>query len=186
LRFANTTGAPRPLGMADDTFKYTVMGDPNWDFRTLDIGEDIARAHKTDNGIVSATSTNLKPYVGRGSKLIIYHGWADQNVAPLSSVNYYNELIDLMGKKMVEDSVRLYMAPGMGHCGGGEGPSVFDTLPALEQWREHGVAPKEIVASQMADGKVIRTRPLCPYPQEAQYKGTGSTDAAENFACRLP
>jgi feruloyl esterase len=186
LRFANTTAAPRPLGMADETFKYTVIGDANWDFRTLDIGKDIVRAHETDKGIVSATSTNLKPYVGRGSKLIIYHGWADQNVAPLSSVNYYNALISVMGKKTVEDSVRLYMAPGMGHCAGGEGPSVFDTLTPLEQWREHGVAPKEVLASQMADGKVIRTRPLCPYPQEAQYKGTGSPDAAENFVCRMP
>jgi feruloyl esterase len=186
LRFANTTAAPRPLGMADDTFKYTVRGDSNWDFRTLDIGKDIVRAHETDKGIVSATSTNLKPYVGRGSKLIIYHGWADQNVAPLSSVNYYNDLINVLGKKAVEDSVRLYMAPGMGHCAGGEGPSLFDTLTPLEQWREHGVAPKEIIASQMAEGKVIRTRPLCPYPQEAQYKGAGSTDQAENFLCRLP
>jgi feruloyl esterase len=92
----------------------------------------------------------------------------------------------VMGKKVVEDSVRLYMAPGMGHCSGGEGPNVFDTLTPLEQWREHGVAPKEIIASQLADGSVIRTRPLCPYPQEAQYKGTGSTDQAENFVCRLP
>ncbi len=142
LRFPNTTGAPRPLGMADETFKYTVIGDPNWDFHTLDIGRDIVRARKTDNGVVSATSTNLKPYVRRGSKLIIYHGWADQNVAPLSSVNYYNALIGVMGKKAVEDSVRLYMAPGMGHCSGSEGPSVFDTLTPLEQWREHGVAPK--------------------------------------------
>jgi feruloyl esterase len=186
LRFANNTAAPRPLGMADDTFRYTVIGDPNWDFRTLDLHKDFVRSRETDKGIVSATSTNLKPYVSRGSKLIIYHGWADQNVAPLSSVNYYNELIKVLGKKAVEDSVRLYMAPGMGHCSGGEGPSVFDTLTPLEQWREHGNAPKEILASQMAEGKVIRTRPLCPYPQEAQYKGTGSTDQAENFVCRLP
>jgi feruloyl esterase len=185
LRFANNT-VDRPLGMAEETFKYTVIGDPNWDFRTLDIGKDFARSRETDKGIVSATSTNLKAYVGRGSKLIIYHGWADQNVAPLSSVNYYDELIKVLGKQAVEDSVRLYMAPGMGHCAGGEGPSVFDTLTALEKWREKGIAPKEIIASQMADGRVIRTRPLCPYPQEAQYKGTGSPDQAENFVCRLP
>ena len=185
MRFANNT-VGEPLGMAQDTFKYTVMQNPNWDFRTLDIGTDMARARKMDNGVVSATSTNLKPYVGHGGKLIIYHGWADQNVAPLSSVNYYNELIQVMGKKVVEDSVRLYMAPGMGHCAGGEGPSVFDTLTPLEQWKEKGVAPKEIVASQIANGNVIRTRPLCPYPQEAVYKGSGSTDEAENFVCKLP
>ncbi len=186
LRFANNTAAPRPLGMADDTFKYTVIGDPNWDFRTLDLHKDFVRSRETDKGIVSATSTNLKPYVSRGSKLIIYHGWADQNVAPLSSVNYYNALIKVLGKKTVEDSVRLYMAPGMGHCAGGEGPSVFDTLTPLEQWKERGVAPKEIIASQIVDGKVIRTRPLCPYPEEAQYRGSGNTDQAANFECRMP
>ncbi|PYU28096.1 MAG: hypothetical protein DMG32_03715 [Acidobacteria bacterium] len=186
LRFAGSVGGPRPLGMADDVFKYVVFQDPNWDFRTLDVGKDLARARQIDNGVISPVSANLKPFVGRGSKLIIYHGWADQNVAPLSSVHYYEQLVSVLGKSRVEDSVRLYMAPGMGHCGGGEGPSVFDTLTPLEQWREHGVAPKEIIASQMANGSVIRTRPLCPYPQEAQYKGTGSTDQAESFACRLP
>ncbi len=107
-------------------------------------------------------------------------------MAPLSSVNYYNALIKVLGKKTVEDSVRLYMAPGMGHCAGGEGPSVFDTLTPLEQWKERGVAPKEIIASQIVDGKVIRTRPLCPYPEEAQYRGSGNTDQAANFECRMP
>lgn len=186
MRFAGSVGGPRPLGMADDLFKYVVFNDPNWDYRTLDVGKDLERARKIDNGEISPVSANLRPYVGRGSKLIIYHGWADQNVAPLSSVHYYEQLVSVLGQKQVEDSVRLYMAPGMGHCGGGEGPSVFDTLTPLEQWREHGVAPKEIIASQMADGRVVRTRPLCPYPQAAQYKGTGSPDQAENFACRMP
>ena len=82
--------------------------------------------------------------------------------------------------------MRLYMAPGMGHCGGGEGPNTFDMLAALEQWREQGKAPAEIVASQLADGKVDRTRPLCPFPQIAQYKGSGSIDEAGNFVCRNP
>jgi feruloyl esterase len=186
LRWAGMAGGPRPLGMADDFFKYVVFQDPNWDFLTLDVGRHLALARKIDNGVISPTSANLKTFVGRGSKLLIYHGWADQNVAPLSSVEYYEKLVKTLGKKQVENSVRLYMAPGMGHCSGGEGPDSFDTLTALEQWREHGVAPREIIASQIAKGSVIRTRPLCPYPQVAQYKGTGSTDQAENFVCRLP
>jgi len=186
LRFPNIAGQLRPLAMAEETFKYTVFQDANWDYRTLDIGPDFARARKTDNGVVSATSPDLKPFVERGGKLIIYHGWADQNIAPFSSINYYQKLISVLGKQQVEDSVRLYMAPGMGHCGGGEGPSVFDTLTPLAQWREHGDAPQEIIASQLADGKIIRTRPLCPYPQVAEYKGSGSTDQAENFVCRVP
>ncbi len=175
-----------PLSLADDLFKYIVFQDPKWDYRTLDVGRDLALARKMDNGVISPTSANLKTFAGRGSKLIIYHGWGDQNVAPLSSVHYYEQLVAAMGQRPVEDSVRLYMVPGMGHCGGGEGPNEFDVLTALEQWRERGVAPTEIIASQRTNGSVTRTRPLCPYPQVAEYKGTGSTDQAENFVCRLP
>jgi feruloyl esterase len=78
------------------------------------------------------------------------------------------------------------MVPGMGHCGGGEGPNTFDMVSVLEQWKEQGHAPARIVASHRRAGKVDRTRPLCPYPQVAQYKGTGSIDDDANFACELP
>src|SRR5438445_13829911 len=98
LRFAVSVGWPRPLGMADDVFKYVVFQDPNWDFRTLDVGKDLARARQIDNGVISPVSANLKPFVGRGSKLIIYHGWADPNVAPLSAVHYYGPLVLVRGK----------------------------------------------------------------------------------------
>jgi feruloyl esterase len=80
----------------------------------------------------------------------------------------------------------MFMVPGMGHCGGGEGPNVFDTVTVLEEWKEKGKAPAEMLASRIEDGKVVRTRPLCPYPQLAQYKGSGSIDKAENFVCRNP
>ena len=76
------------------------------------------------------------------------------------------------------------MAPGMGHCGGGEGPNTFDMVGALEQWVEHGRAPDQIVASHSTSGAVDRTRPLCPYPQVAVYTGTGSIDEAANFVCK--
>jgi feruloyl esterase len=101
-------------------------------------------------------------------------------------VEYYEKLVNALGQNQVDRSVRLYMVPGMGHCGGGEGPNIFDTLTALEKWQEEKTAPQEIIASQIENGSVTRTRPLCPYPQVAQYKGSGSTDRAENFACRLP
>ena len=175
-----------PLVMGSDLFKYVVFKDPDWDFRTLDVSRHLALARKIDNGVISPRSPNLKPFTGRGGKLLIYHGWADQNVAPLSSVEYYEKLVTALGKNQVNDSVRLYMVPGMGHCGGGEVPNVFDTLTTMVQWREHGVAPKEIIASQIMKGTVSRTRPLCPYPQAAQYKKTGSSDQAENFVCQLP
>ncbi len=86
--------------------------------------------------------------------------------------------------KNVRDAVRLFMVPGMGHCGGGEGPNTFDMLSALDQWVRSGKAPDQIPASRLKDGVVERTRPLCPYPQIATYKGSGSTDDAANFVCK--
>ncbi len=86
----------------------------------------------------------------------------------------------------MNESYRLFMAPGMSHCGGGDGPDEFDPITALEQWVEKGKAPDRIIASRIRDGKRERTRPLCPYPQVATYKGTGSTDDAANFSCLVP
>jgi feruloyl esterase len=172
--------------MSDDLCMYVVFGDPNWDFLTLDLAKHLELARKIDNGVISATSTDLKPFVARGGKLLIYHGWGDQNISPQSSTRYYNRLVTALGKAQVDDAVRLFMVPGMGHCGGGEGPDTFDALTALEQWREQGKAPAQIIASKLTDGKVARSRPLCPYPQVARYKGAGSTDLAENFVCRMP
>jgi feruloyl esterase len=174
-----------PHPMYNDLLRFIVFQDPAWDYRTLDITRDLERARKADNGVLAATSTNLTPFVSRGGKMIVYHGWEDQNIPPRSSVSYRNELVMAMGRE-VESSVRLFMVPGMGHCGGGSGPNQFDMLAALEQWREHGKAPASILASRVEDGRVTRTRPLCPFPQIAKYKGAGSIDQAENFACAAP
>ena len=100
-------------------------------------------------------------------------------------MNYYNRVADTLGgASKVNDSFRLFMVPGMGHCRGGDGADRFDVIGAMEQWVEKGKAPDSIVASRYADDKVERTHPLCPYPEVAVYKGTGSTDDAANFACR--
>ena len=90
------------------------------------------------------------------------------------------------GPSKASDNVRLFLEPGMGHCGGGEGPNVFDKIGALEKWVEQGKAPEKLNASHSTDGKVDRTRPLCPFPQVAKYKGSGSIDDADNFVCREP
>lgn len=186
MNWGVTSGGARPLGMSDDLFKYVVFQDPNWDFRTLDVARHLELARKIDNGILSPTSPNLKPFADRGGKLIIYHGWGDTNISPRSSVIYHTRLRETLGDRQVDQFVRLYMVPGMAHCGGGEGPNVFDMLTALEQWREQGKPPAEVIASHLTEGHVDRTRPLCPFPQVARYKGTGSSDEAENFACTLP
>jgi len=173
-----------PHSMYNDLLRFVVMKDRNWDFRTLDVSRQLELARRADNGVLSATSLELTPFVSRGGKLLIYHGWADQNIPPQESVNYYKGLVKTMGMEKVGDAIRLFMVPGMGHCGGGDGPNEFDMLAVLEHWREDGKAPSEILASQVNGGHVSRTRPLCPYPQIAKYKGAGSIDRAENFVCR--
>ena len=114
--------------------------------------------------------------------MLMYFGWADPALNPLMGVGYYETVTKTMGPSTA-DFYRLFMVPGMAHCGGGAGTSTFDALTPLVQWVEHGATPATIPASRVADGKVVRTRPLCPYPQTAIYKGTGSTDDAANFSC---
>jgi feruloyl esterase len=93
------------------------------------------------------------------------------------------------GLEKAKDFFILYMVPGMAHCQipPGVGPDNFDLLTALEDWVEKGVTPKQIVASQLGKEKqIVRTRPLCPYPEVPKYKGTGSTDDAAGFICERP
>jgi feruloyl esterase len=172
------------LMMHIDHFKYVVFNNPNWDWRTLNFDTDVALADKIDDGLLNATDPNLTEFIDRGGKLLLYHGWNDQLIAPRNSVNYYKSVVGTVGAAKTADSFRLFMVPGMGHCGGGEGTSSFDTLSVLEQWVEKGEAPDRIKASHLTNGKVDRTRPLCPYPQVAQYNGSGSTDDAANFVCK--
>jgi feruloyl esterase len=177
----------QPLGLGLDLFKFVIFKDPGWDYRTFDFDRDASRTVRADDGIMNALDPDLKAFFGLGGKIVQYHGWSDPQVSPLSSVSYYNKVTaTLGGASKVQDSYRLFMVPGMAHCGGGEGTSSFDMLGALEQWVEAKKAPDQILASRVRKGKVDRTRPLCPYPQIAKYGGTGSIDDAANFACELP
>jgi feruloyl esterase len=182
-----TMAGPQPMGLGLELFKYVVFKNPDWDYRTFNFDSDAALTQQADGGVMNALDPNLKAFLGRGGKLIQYHGWADPQISPRSSVEYYKAVLGVLGgASKVDDSYRLFMIPGMAHCGGGEGASNFDMLTALEQWVETKKAPDQIAASRVRDGKVDRTRPLCPYPQVAKYKGSGSIDEAANFSCLKP
>ncbi len=186
LGWAMLTG-PQPMSFATEMYQYVVFQNPNWDFRTMDIDRDVAVADKVASGTMNSIDPNLKPFFGHHGKLLMYHGWADPGIAPRNSVNYYTSVVDKMGgRAKADDSIRLFMVPGMGHCRGGDGPDTFDAIGSLAQWVEKGKAPEQIIASRIRNGAADRTRPLCPYPQVAQYKGTGSTDDAANFSCKTP
>ena len=178
------TASARATGL--DQFRFIVFNDPGWDVQKFNFDSDIVRAEETDDNTINALEPNVKPFIDRGGKLIQYHGWSDPQISPGNSTQYYTRVLDALGgAARIQNAYRLFMAPGMAHCGGGEGPNAFDMVSALEQWVEHGKAPDQIIASHSTNGVVDRTRPLCPYPQVAVYKGTGSTDDAASFECRL-
>jgi feruloyl esterase len=178
---------PEPQANLYDQYRYVVFKDPNWDWKTFNFDSDVVRGDLPENLVMNATDPNMKPFFSHGGKLLLYHGWSDPNVPTLNTIKYYKAVVDGMGGPAnASKSVRLFLEPGMGHCGGGEGPNVFDKVGALEQWIEQGKAPEALNASHSTNGKVDRTRPLCPYPQVAKYKGAGSIDDAANFACRVP
>jgi feruloyl esterase len=181
LGWAASAGA-QPVGYAIDFFRYVVFRDPKWDPMTLNFDADLTHADKV-GGALTAIDPDVARLLQHG-KLLIYAGWGDPGIPPGYIVDYYKNVLASTKVKNVRDSVRLFMIPGMGHCGGGEGTSTFDMLAALDRWVEQGKAPDQIAASRVRDGAVDRTRPLCPYPQSAAYKGSGSTDDAANFVCK--
>lgn len=135
--------------------------------------------------LANANNPDLSAFRKRGGKLIMTYGWADQILQPLMGVDYYEKAVAKNGKDTPE-FFRLFMVPGMTHCGGGVGPDRNDAVSAVIDWVEKSKAPESILATQVTAGKTTRTRPLCPYPQVARYKGDGSVDDAANFRCVAP
>ena len=187
LGWERMLSGPDPYATAVDQFKYIVFGDPRWDWRTFDLERDVAIADKKSEGTLSSIDPDLTAFARHGGKLLMYHGWSDQDIAPRASINFYGKTVAATTAAAGNANwVRLFMVPGMGHCGGGEGPNTFDMMTALEPWVEQGVIPERVVAARGSEGKVERTRPLCAYPQVARYTGGGSIDDAANFVCKTP
>ncbi|HTC87962.1 MAG TPA: tannase/feruloyl esterase family alpha/beta hydrolase [Bryobacteraceae bacterium] len=182
-----TLSGPKPMALAAETYQYLVFKDPSWDYLKFDPVRDIATADKVAGPTMNSTDPNLKPFFSHGGKLLMYHGWADPGIAPENSVNYFTSVEDAMGGRLkASNSIRLFMVPGMGHCRGGDGTDDFDKIGTLATWVESNKAPDHIPAAHKTKGAIDRTRPLCPYPQTAHYRGSGSTDEAANFVCAAP
>jgi hypothetical protein len=181
-------------------FKNMVYNNPGWDYKTFDLERDGKAADEKLAPVLNATDPNLKAFSARGGKLILYHGWNDAALPPVNTINYFQSVVAKLGQRQANGFMRLYMAPGVQHCAGGPGPDTFgqmvtsaqsdpqhDLTLALERWVEQGVAPEQVIATKRQGANpqapASRTRPLCPYPQVARYKGSGSTDEVANFNC---
>jgi feruloyl esterase len=177
--------ATQPPAVAVGTFQLTYQ-NPNWDARTFETDRDTALADQK-TGFINAIQPDLTAFRAHGGKLLLYHGWNDPLISPDNTVNYYLSVLDKMGKMGKQDNwIRLFMAPGMAHCSGGVGPNQANFIAVMERWRESGESPDQIMSYHVTDNRVDMTRPLCPYPQVAQYKGTGSIKDAANFVCKAP
>jgi feruloyl esterase len=157
-----------------------AFNDPDLDWRQFDLDRDMPLIDKAV-GYVDAVDPDLGKFKSGGGKLLLTHGWSDTGITPETTIWYYENVLKKMGKDQ-GDWMRLFLAPGMGHCGGGPGVNGFDSISALEKWVEKGTAPDQIVGT----GAGGLTRPLCPYPRYADYKGTGDLKNAENWYCKDP
>jgi hypothetical protein len=204
----NAMAGAAPFPIPIEQARYWVYFDPTWDWKTLTYAnyEQFFNDNIAKVGPLMATQNpDLSPFRARGGKLILYHGFADQLIMPEGTTIYWDDVTQTLASKNVPlDFAKLYMVPGMGHCGGGAGPNQFgqgssgivpadathDIFRALMAWSEKDTAPQAIIASKFPGDVVTQpvqtTRPLCIYPQVAKYNGSGSTDDATNFTCANP
>lgn len=177
-------------------FKFMVYGDKDWDYRNSDPARDLAAARRSVSTHLDAENPDLSRFFARGGKLILYHGWSDAAIPAPYITEYYQAVRRKLGAKKTASFVRLFLVPGMQHCGAGSGANSFgqggvaqgdpssNMAAALERWVEQGVAPERITASRSQNGQIQKTRPLCPYPLTAVYDGHGDLNAQTSFACR--
>ena len=178
---------PVPFGISMDWFRYFLTQDPKFDGNAVTpMGYERFWDQSVEQyGIVFGTdNADLTAFRDRGGKAIIWHGWADQLITAEGTVDYYTRVQHQMGgAKKAAEFIRLFMAPGVAHCGGGAGPAPANPIDALLAWVEDGKAPDTIPAIRRDQSAITQSRPLCAYPLVAKYKGSGSTDQAASFTC---
>jgi len=177
---------PADFNLAENTMRYLVFDppQPDYDFRTFDFDKDPPLLDRWGK-LANADNPDLSAFRKRGGKLLMTYGWADTILQPMMGVNYYERALAANGPDTT-NFFRLFMLPGMAHCGGGIGPDRHDPMTAIIDWVERGKAPDTLLASKVTGGQVVRTRPLCVYPQVARHTGTGSIEDAANFRCVAP
>jgi hypothetical protein len=162
-------------------FKYFVFADPSWDYTKYDV-TNAPKDAKLAGTFLNATNTDLDAFKAKQHKLLMWHGWSDPALSALATIDYYEKV--QARDAALREYFRLFLMPGVLHCGGGPGPDTVDWAAVITDWVERGTAPDRIVARKLgAGGAVARSRPLCPYPQHAVYDGKGPADAVESFAC---
>ena len=161
--------------------KYFVFNDSTWDYSRY--SGSFSHDAKRWAEILDADNPDLSRFAARNGKLIIWHGWSDPALNPVATIGYYNRVI--ARDVRAPGYARLFMEPGVLHCGDGPGPSEVPWMGVIRDWVESGRAPEQVIATKAdSSGKTIRSRPLCAFPRRAVYRGRGSTDDAANFVCR--
>jgi feruloyl esterase len=191
LYWADPADASKPA--RSNFWKLWAFDDPNWDWKGFDFDAGMKAVDDRLASTINAMSPDISAFAARGGKLLQYHGLADPVVPPRDSIDYFERVQahQAKSKDAAADATaghyRLFLVPGMEHCKGGEGATVFDAQQALEDWVEAGKSPATMVATKYVNDKredgVAFRRPLCPYPGQARYGGQGDPADAGSFTC---
>jgi hypothetical protein len=191
MQLALLIGGNEPFPVATSYFRDLVYADqPGWDWKVSDYGKEWTDARAYGGDMLDVAPASLAPFFARGGKLLLSHGWTDGLIPANNTVEFYTGLLEAIPAAQAQSQVRLFMVPGMDHCGGGEGASTFDTIGAIDAWATGGKAPERIVATREpspnpnAPKLAPISRPLCPYPLIAKYDGLGDVNSEKSFTCK--
>jgi feruloyl esterase len=182
-------GGPTPIapgvptlmfGFSTGIFKYFIHQDPDWVYTTQSF-DNFAELSRLAGSVLNATNPDLSAFSERGGKLLMWHGWSDPALSANASVDYYEAV--RAGDEQADSYLRLFMLPGVLHCGGGPGPYRVDYVSPIENWVENGEPPTKLIAGYTGeDGKPSGGRPICAYPETARHTG-GDNRQPGNFVC---